>query len=86
VRATRLVPVILLAAIAPAAAIAQGPDTLTPDGPATLYSDWHGAQTDEGLSPAVLTRSRSPSRRVDAPESCACACTTAKAPCARPRR
>ena len=54
-RATRLVPVILLAAIAPAAAIAQGPDTLTPDGPATLYSDWHGAQTDEGLSPAVLT-------------------------------
>ena len=46
---------ILLAAIAPAAAIAQGPDTLTPDGPATLYSDWHGAQTDEGLSPAVLT-------------------------------
>ena len=54
-RGTRLALVILLAATAPAVAVAQGPDTLTPDGPATLYSDWHGGQTDEGLPPAVLT-------------------------------
>jgi len=34
---------------------AQAPDTLTPDGPATLYSDWHGAQTLEGPHPELLT-------------------------------
>jgi hypothetical protein len=34
---------------------AQSPETLTPDGPATLYSDWHGAITDEGEHPELLT-------------------------------
>lgn len=44
--------------IAPAALFAlaaQAPDTLTPDGPATLYSDWHGAVTLEGSHPELLT-------------------------------
>ena len=44
--------------IAPVAllALAQAPpETLTPEGPATLYSDWHGGQTDEGLEPVLLT-------------------------------
>jgi hypothetical protein len=44
--------------IAPAvllASAAQAPDTVTPDGPATLYSDWHGGQTDEGPHPLLLT-------------------------------
>jgi len=43
--------------IAPLAtlAFAQGPETLTPPGPATLYSDWHGAQTLEGEHPELLT-------------------------------
>ncbi|WP_157592584.1 hypothetical protein [Solirubrobacter soli] len=45
----------LLAAVVPAFALAQDSETLTPTGPATLYSDWHGGQTDEGLPPAVLT-------------------------------
>src|SRR3954464_12039686 len=34
---------------------AQAPDRLEPDGPATLYSDWHGAQTAEGEHPELLT-------------------------------
>ena len=34
---------------------AQSPETLTPEGPATLYSDWHGGQTDEGEQPELLT-------------------------------
>src|SRR3954453_859124 len=34
---------------------AQAPYTLTPDGPATLYSDWHGAITLEGPHPELLT-------------------------------
>ena len=24
-------------------------ETVTPEGPATLYGDWHGAQSDEGV-------------------------------------
>lgn len=44
-----IVPVALLAIGA------QSPETLTPEGPATLYSDWHGAQTLEGLHPELLT-------------------------------
>ena len=50
-RAKRLLiaPVVLLAFAA------QGPETLTPEGPATLYSDWHGFQTDEGEQPELLT-------------------------------
>ena len=35
--------------------VAQTPEALTPEGPATLYSDWHGGQTDEGEQPALLT-------------------------------
>jgi hypothetical protein len=38
--------------------IAQGGEALTPEGPATLYSDWHGGQTDEGLTPELLTAFR----------------------------
>ncbi len=44
--------------IAPVALLAfaqANPETLTPDGPATLYDDWHGAQTLEGISPSLLT-------------------------------
>ena len=37
------------------ATAAQAPETLTPDGPATLYSDWHGAQTLEGAHAELLT-------------------------------
>src|SRR5262245_66415 len=37
------------------AVAAQSPETLTPDGPATLYSDWHGGMTDEGEHPELLT-------------------------------
>ena len=44
-----IVPVALLA-FAP-----QSPETLTPEGPATLYSDWHGAVTLEGEHPELLT-------------------------------
>ena len=44
-----IAPVVLLAFAA------QGPETLTPEGPATLYSDWHGFQTDEGEQPELLT-------------------------------
>jgi hypothetical protein len=43
------------AALLVAALFAQGAETLTPAGPATLYDDWHGGQTDEGLSPQLLT-------------------------------
>ena len=45
----------LIAPVALLAFAAQGPDTLTPEGPATLYSDWHGGQTDEGPHPELLT-------------------------------
>ena len=34
---------------------AQSPETLTPEGPATLYSSWHGAVTLEGERPELLT-------------------------------
>jgi hypothetical protein len=44
-----IVPVALLAFAA------QSPETLTPEGPATLYSDWHGAMTLEGEHPELLT-------------------------------
>ena len=37
------------------AAIAQGPESLTPTGPATLYDEWHGGQTLEGVQPQLLT-------------------------------
>src|SRR3954465_5014928 len=47
--ASLIVPAALLAFAA------QSPDTLTPEGPATLYSDWHGAVTLEGPHPALLT-------------------------------
>jgi hypothetical protein len=43
------------AALLVAALFAQGAETLTPAGPATLYDDWHGGQTAEGLSPQLLT-------------------------------
>ncbi|MDA0167093.1 hypothetical protein OM076_42930 [Solirubrobacter ginsenosidimutans] len=49
---------IKLLAIAPAALFAlaaQAPETLTPAGPATLYSDWHGGVTLEGEHPELLT-------------------------------
>jgi hypothetical protein len=45
----------LMAPLAVLAFTAQSPDTLTPEGPATLYSDWHGGQTDEGPEPKLLT-------------------------------
>ena len=38
------------AALLVAALFAQGAETLTPAGPATLYDDWHGGQTAEGRS------------------------------------
>jgi hypothetical protein len=44
-----IVPVALLAFAA------QSPETLTPEGPATLYSDWHGGMTLEGEHPELLT-------------------------------
>src|SRR3954447_2290101 len=47
--ASLIVPAALLAFAA------QSPDTLTPQGPATLYSDWHGAVTTEGEQPALVT-------------------------------
>ena len=45
----------LIAPVALLAFAAQSPETLTPEGPATLYSDWHGAATDEGEHPELLT-------------------------------
>src|SRR5688572_17576150 len=50
-------PHVLIAPLAVLAA-AQGPQTLPPAGPATLYSDWHGAQTAEGSRPELLTALR----------------------------
>ena len=44
-----IVPVALLAFVP------SSPETLTPEGPATLYSDWHGAVTLEGERPELLT-------------------------------
>jgi len=38
-----------------AAAAEDAPDTLTPDGPATVSSVWRGAVTTEGRGPEVLT-------------------------------
>ncbi|WP_028063755.1 hypothetical protein [Solirubrobacter soli] len=46
---------LLIAPLAVLAFAAQGPDSFTPDGPATLYSDWHGAMTLEGDHPELLT-------------------------------
>jgi hypothetical protein len=46
------------AALLAAALFAQGADTLTPDGPATLFDDWHGGQTAEDRSPELLTHFR----------------------------
>jgi hypothetical protein len=46
---------LLIAPVALLAFAAQSPDTLTPEGPATLYSDWHGASTLEGERPELLT-------------------------------
>jgi len=46
---------LLIAPVALFALTAQAPDTLTPDGPATLYSDWHGGVTAEGPHPELLT-------------------------------
>ena len=45
----------LIAPVALLAFVAQGSETLTPEGPATLYSDWHGAATLEGEHPELLT-------------------------------
>ena len=45
----------LIAPLALLAFAAQSPETLTPEGPATLYSDWHGAMTLEGEHPELLT-------------------------------
>src|SRR5262245_28341708 len=46
---------LLIAPIAVLALAAQTPpETLTPDGPATLYSSWHGAVTAEGEHPELL--------------------------------
>ena len=44
----------LIAPVALLAFAAQSPETLTPEGSATLYSDWHGGQTDEGERPELL--------------------------------
>jgi hypothetical protein len=46
--------------IAPVALLAfaqanPSPETLTPEGPATLYSDWHGGHTLEGVPAELLT-------------------------------
>src|ERR1700754_2167292 len=45
----------LIGPVALLAFAAQSPETVTPEGPATLYSDWHGGMTDEGEHPEVLT-------------------------------
>jgi hypothetical protein len=45
----------LITPLALLAFTAQAPDTLTPEGPATLYSDAHGGTTDEGPFPQLLT-------------------------------
>ena len=45
----------LIAPVALLAFAAQSPETLTPEGPATLYSDWHGLMTAEGERPELLT-------------------------------
>jgi len=45
----------LIAPLALLAFVAQSPETVTPEGPATLYSDWHGAMTLEGEHPELLT-------------------------------
>jgi hypothetical protein len=47
--------VFLIAPVALLAFAAQSPDTLTPEGPATLYRDWHGGMTAEGEHPELLT-------------------------------
>ena len=62
-RRRRLALAVVLAASMPAAAFGQGfggaplppPQTVTPEGPATLVSDWTGSNTLEGNSPKVLT-------------------------------
>ena len=62
-RRRRLALAVVLAAAMPAAAFGQGfggaplppPQTVTPEGPATLVSDWTGSNTLEGNSPKVLT-------------------------------
>jgi hypothetical protein len=45
----------LIAPLALLAFAAQAPETLTPEGPATLYSSWHGGMTLEGEHPELLT-------------------------------
>ena len=45
----------LIAPLALLALAAQSDETRTPDGPATLYSEWHGGQTLEGEHPELLT-------------------------------
>src|SRR3954452_14205188 len=45
----------MIAPVALLAFAAQSPETFTPEGPATLYSDWHGAMTLEGEHPELLT-------------------------------
>jgi hypothetical protein len=47
-----------LAAVLPLALTAQSAGPLTPDGPAMLVDDWHGAQTDEGEQPELTTAFR----------------------------
>ena len=46
------------AALVPLALASQAPGTLTPDGPATIFDDWHGAHTLEGLHADLLTAFR----------------------------
>ena len=61
-RRRRLALATVMAAAMPATAFAQGfggaplppPQTATPEGPATLVSDWTGANTLEGFAPRVL--------------------------------
>jgi hypothetical protein len=45
---------LLIAPLAVLAVTAQGPETVTPDGPATLYSSSHGGYTLEGEHPELL--------------------------------
>ncbi len=61
-RRRRLALATVMAAAMPATAFAQGfggaplppPQTATPEGPATLVSDWTGSNTLEGFAPRVL--------------------------------
>lgn len=46
---------LLIAPVALFAFAQPSPETLTPEGPATLYSHWHGGMTLEGEHPELLT-------------------------------